>query len=183
MKIVKIICKKKKERKTKKSFAFRCLTSGTTASWYEHILFRYSHLTFPDGSFCVSAAEVASPVRSAVSTNLLINLNSTEFYKHKHTLMVVYSQNTFTYINRSAVTAPSRVPSMTFTVSLSWGASVRFVGVGNTVDGEKLKTTRGIEKTILILEGPESIGIKNLLAKYWIWSRNTADVILCRKRL
>lgn len=80
-----------KKKKRKKSFASRCLTSGTTPSWYEHILFWYSHLTFPDGSFCVSAAEVASPVPSAISANFLINLISTEFYKHKHTLRVVCS--------------------------------------------------------------------------------------------
>lgn len=96
MKIVKRISKKKK-----KGFASRCLTSGTTTSWYEHILVWYSHLTFPDESFCVSAAEVASPVLSVIPTNLLINLISTEFYKHKYTLIVLYSHPKYLHIYKT----------------------------------------------------------------------------------
>lgn len=125
MKIVKRICKKKK-----KSFASRCLSSGTTTSWYEHILFWYSHLPFPDQSFCVTAAEVASPVLLVISTNHLINLISTEFYKHKYTLIVLYSHPKYlhTYKTDRSNVAFAHLPLWRFLygrwAELSWAEGV-----------------------------------------------------------
>lgn len=108
MKIVKRISKKKK-------FGFKVF------SWYEHILFWYSHLTFPDESSCTTNAGALSRFYKLFFS---INPVSTEFSRHRDTLVVLHRYAKHPHASKTAAAAsPLTFPPvvMVFTVSLSWG--------------------------------------------------------------
>lgn len=142
MKIVNRICKKKNFFLLQGVWFQLQLPAGTNIYYYD--------IHIPDDSFCMTAAEVASPVLTVIATNIsLLNLTSTEFYKDKYLRAI---QNAFTYIKTDCSTASFTyidVSLPSWWIVLSWAEWVSLGSCGSTgkvafhlqLKCNKLKTT------------------------------------------